>query len=56
MPAHLWQSTGLYAKAGTVVEVEVPPELVNNSMVTFSENSQQNNSFKYTIFCYPKET
>jgi len=29
----LWKSTGLYAKAGTIVEVTVPAELVNNSQV-----------------------
>ena len=32
--AHTWKSTGLYAKAGTVVEIEVPAELVNKSLVT----------------------
>jgi len=31
----LWKSTGLYAKAGTIVEVTVPAELVNNSQVGF---------------------
>ena len=32
--AHTWKSTGLYAKAGTIVEIEVPAELVNKSLVT----------------------
>ena len=30
---YIWKSTGLYAKAGTVVEVKVPDELVNKSQV-----------------------
>jgi len=43
---YIWKSTGLYAKAGTIVEVKVPAELVNNSQVALCQCHCCNKTFK----------
>ena len=43
---YIWKSTGLYAKAGTIVEVKVPAELVNNSQVALWQCHCCNKTFK----------